>query len=334
MSCTPYGLTPFGYDPTRDVVFVAPKAGTPGAGFYSESWAVIIGINDYQHPRVPRLRYAVNDAKSIQAALLAQGFRHDRIITLLDARANGNRASLKPMTTVSRVSASGANRDIRIAFAPLGKERPDGRQLTGADPTALGATASRYNPGEEPAALNTARVVLNYKDYEALPNDGRRYEIHAGELSVTPAPSPRHQRILRELFRILDAHVRSRGLGEVFFAPIDVIFTDVSIVQPDLVYLTSEQRTLVSSRGIEGAPTMLVEILSPSTAQIDRHAKLQLYARHGVPYYWIVDGETRSIEAYSLTDARHTPAAHAVGSERFAARPFADLEIPLAALWA
>jgi Uma2 family endonuclease len=177
------------------------------------------------------------------------------------------------------------------------------------------------------------RVVLNYKDYEALPNDGRRYEIHEGELAVTPAPSPQHQRISRELFRILDTHVRARGLGEVFYAPIDVILSDISIVQPDLVYLATERLRLISSRGIEGAPTLLVEILSPSTARIDRHAKLQLYASHAVPDYWIVDGETRTIEAYSLTDARYTLNARAAGDERVVARPFADLGIALASLW-
>jgi Uma2 family endonuclease len=180
---------------------------------------------------------------------------------------------------------------------------------------------------------NAVRIVLNYKDYEALPNDGRKYEIHEGELSVTPAPTPQHQRFSRELFRILDAHVRQRELGEVFYAPIDVIFADTSIVQPDLVYLTSEQSALVTSRGIEGAPTLLVEILSPSTAQIDRHTKLQLYARHGVPHYWIVDGETRSIEAYALADGRYVLDARGAGDARFTARPFLDLEIALASLW-
>ena len=182
--------------------------------------------------------------------------------------------------------------------------------------------------------MDPVQVVLNYKDYEALPNDGRRYEIHEGELSVTPAPSPQHQRISRELFRILDAHVRQRGFGEVFFAPIDVIFADTSIVQPDLVYLTSEQSSIVTSRGIEGAPTLLVEILSPSTAQIDRHTKLQLYARYAVPHYWIVDGETRSIEeAYARTEGRYVLDARGVGDAHVAARPFQDLDIPLASLW-
>lgn len=74
--------------------------------------------------------------------------------------------------------------------------------------------------------MTTQPVILTYKDYEALPADGRRYEIHEGELSVTPAPSPQHQRISRNLFRLLDASVRTRGIGEVLYAPLDVILSD------------------------------------------------------------------------------------------------------------
>lgn len=85
--------------------------------------------------------------------------------------------------------------------------------------------------------MSSERVVLTYKEYEALPTDGRRYEIHEGELSVTPAPTPGHQRTLRRLTRALLEHVEPRGLGEIFFAPIDVILGETSVVQPDLVYL-------------------------------------------------------------------------------------------------
>lgn len=81
------------------------------------------------------------------------------------------------------------------------------------------------------------RVVLTYKDYEALPADGRRYEIHDGELSVTPAPNSEHQRISRNLFVVLHRYVEERRLGEVLYAPIDVILADTSIVQPDIVFL-------------------------------------------------------------------------------------------------
>jgi len=131
-------------------------------------------------------------------------------------------------------------------------------------------------------------VVLTYKDYEALPADGRRYEIHDGELSVAPAPSPQHQMVSRNLFRILDGYVRVRGIGEVLYAPIDVILSDTSIVQPDIVYLdTAVQPDIVyldtaqlgriSRRGIEGAPTLVVSRthLAPLAALIERHGELE-----------------------------------------------------------
>src|SRR3990170_381190 len=101
------------------------------------------------------------------------------------------------------------------------------------------------------------RVILTYKDYEALPADGRRYELHEGELSVTPAPSSRHQRILRNLNDVLWQHVKSRGLGEVLFAPIDCILSDISVVQPDLVYL--------EARVVEGY------VLSEGVYQLSAH---------------------------------------------------------------
>ena len=96
--------------------------------------------------------------------------------------------------------------------------------------------------------MSTQRVILTYKDYEALPADGRRYEIHDGELSVTPAPSPQHQRISANLFLILHEHVESRNLGEVLYAPIDCILAETTIVQPDLVYLDTSQIGRASCR--------------------------------------------------------------------------------------
>jgi Uma2 family endonuclease len=181
--------------------------------------------------------------------------------------------------------------------------------------------------------MNTVQVVLNYRDYEALPNDGRRYEIHAGELSVTPAPGPLHQETLGNLYVSLRDHVVRRGLGKIFLAPLDVILADVSIVQPDLIFIARDRASLLTSRGIEGAPTLVVEILSASTIQIDRHAKLQLYARHGVPCYWIVDPPRRLVEAYELVEERYRLAARGAGDEVLSAPPFPDLVLPLSSVW-
>lgn len=177
------------------------------------------------------------------------------------------------------------------------------------------------------------RIVLTYKDYEALPADGRRYEVHEGELSVTPAPSPQHQLISRHLFRLLDGHVKARGLGEVLYAPLDVILSDTSIVQPDLVYLDSTRLGAISRRGIEGPPTLVIEILSPATTLIDRSTKQQLYARHAIPFFWLVDPEGHSVEAFVLGPKGYALAVRASGAEPVSLPPFPDLALIPAALW-
>ena len=177
------------------------------------------------------------------------------------------------------------------------------------------------------------RVVLTYRDYEALPADGRRYELHGGQLVVTAAPGTPHQRLVGRLFRLLQQHVEEHQLGEVFVSPVDCILSDTTIVQPDLVYIESARASLVSQRGIEGPPTLAVEILSRSTAQIDRGAKLQLYARHGISHYWIVDAEERRIDAYMLSEDGFRAAVRLSGSDRGSLPPFSGLVIAADTLW-
>jgi Uma2 family endonuclease len=179
-----------------------------------------------------------------------------------------------------------------------------------------------------------ARAILTYKDYEGLPADGRRHELHDGELSVTPAPAPRHQLISRNLLLAMHGHVAARGLGTVLYAPIDLILSDRTVVQPDLVYLTPGQMATLSDRGIEAPPTLVVEILSPSTREIDRGVKVEIYARHDLPWYWIVDPEARRIEAYRLASGAYALAATLEGEQPGALPPFPDLRLDPAAVWA
>jgi Uma2 family endonuclease len=179
----------------------------------------------------------------------------------------------------------------------------------------------------------TARVALTYADYAALPDDGQRYELHEGVLSVTPAPNLDHQIVLANLFRILDRHVGSHSKGLVLFAPLDVILTDSNVVQPDLVYLDPGQMRQRSRRGIEGPPTLLVEILSPGTARVDRTVKRALYARHGVPFYWIIDLEARSLDAFAAERGVSRSLVRASGSDPYRIAPFHDLDFAVADLW-
>ncbi|PYM23342.1 MAG: hypothetical protein DMD78_12140 [Candidatus Rokuibacteriota bacterium] len=127
-----------------------------------------------------------------------------------------------------------------------------------------GLETQRENAG---GGVATSRVALTYRDYAALPDDGRRYQLLDGELFVTAAPATRHQMI--SIRAPLHAHVTAHGLGHVLAAPVDVILADTSIVQPDIVFVGDDRQHLVSARGIEGAPTLGVEILSPTTTMVD-----------------------------------------------------------------
>ena len=142
------------------------------------------------------------------------------------------------------------------------------------------------------------KQVLDYGDYAAIPPDGKRYELIEGNVHVTPAPTPLHQWVSKRLQRQLEAYFEARRLGRVYNAPIDVILTPHDVVQPDLVVVTDLSQ--VSARGIEGAPTLLVEVLSPTTLLYDRTTKSRRYAALGVPHFWLVEPEPRRLECYRL----------------------------------
>ena len=175
------------------------------------------------------------------------------------------------------------------------------------------------------------RTICTYADYAALPDDGQRYELHEGELVLIPAPGTQHQSVLISLGARLYHHVMERGLGRVFVAPTDCILSDVTVLQPDILFVDTAHRSLISERGIEGPPTLVVEVLSPSTASRDRGRKRDLYARHGVPWYWMVERAARSIEAYRLVGDTYQLAARLTAPG--ALPPFPDLIIDPAAIW-
>jgi len=179
----------------------------------------------------------------------------------------------------------------------------------------------------------TTRVRLTYEDYAALPDDGRRYELHEGELSVTPAPGTSHQAILRNLLVILHDHVTTHRIGDVLPASVDCILENITIVQPDIVFVETARRSVIHERGIEGAPTLVVEVVSPSTGAIDRRRKLQLYARYAVPYYWIVDPPAKTIEAHALARGRYRQAGVLSATMPTALPPLADLILDPQRIW-
>jgi Uma2 family endonuclease len=182
------------------------------------------------------------------------------------------------------------------------------------------------------------KSAFTYRDYEALPDDHRRYEIHDGELCVTPAPSFEHQLIHINLLRVLLQHVPAVAPGLLLSSPLDVILADrpdeTTIVQPDILYIAPDRMSLTSRRGIEGGPTLAIEILSPSTRTIDRGTKRRLYARYGVPFLWLIDPDARVVEAFALESDRYVLAATAAGAEPADLPPFSGLALVPDALWA
>ena len=176
-------------------------------------------------------------------------------------------------------------------------------------------------------------LALTYDEYLLLPEDGYRYEILEGDLVMTPAPNPRHQNVLRNLVRIIDLTCLAEDLGTVYFAPIDVILDQTTIIQPDLVFIRKARLAIVTERGIEGVPDLVVEILSPGTARRDRIIKARIYARHGVSDYWLVDPDHRTLEAFHLGPTRYRKVASLRGKQAFHPLPFPDLAIRLTDLW-
>jgi Uma2 family endonuclease len=147
----------------------------------------------------------------------------------------------------------------------------------------------------------------SYEEFAQLPDDGNRYEIIAGELYVTPAPLTPHQVIVTRLTLLLGNFVMQHDLGELLVGPVDVLFGDQDYLEPDLVFVQNARMEVMKRRGIEGAPDLVVEVLSRSTAARDRGIKRERYTLFGVAQYWVVDGARKQIEAYRLTESPDQP---------------------------
>ena len=176
---------------------------------------------------------------------------------------------------------------------------------------------------------------LTYADLRAMPNDGKRYELLDGEVYMTPSPTTQHQRIVARLHLLLHEFSRNKEVGEVLFAPLDVVFDDRNVVQPDLLFVSSGHSAAITPAYVAGPPDLVIEVLSPSTASYDRETKLQVYARAGVPEIWYVDGASRTVEILVLTaDKQYARTAHAKGEGRIASTALPGLAIDLQEIFA
>ena len=136
----------------------------------------------------------------------------------------------------------------------------------------------------------------------ALPDDGKRYEVLCGVLYMAPSPDKWHQKTAGGIFYHLYTAIQLTGLGEVYVAPFDVILSPKTTVQPDVLVVLKEHLDRASKEGVFGAPDLVVEIASPSTARLDLSKKYGAYAAAGVPEYWVVTPDAHTVELFVLKD--------------------------------
>ncbi len=159
---------------------------------------------------------------------------------------------------------------------------------------------------------------LTRADLDQVPDDGHRYELVDGALIVTPAPVPRHQRVVANLLVYLRASCP--GELEVLTAPLDVALSDDTVLQPDVLVA---RRSDFTERDLPVAPLLAVEVLSPSTRLIDLSLKRARYQAAGCPSYWVVDPDEPSLTAWELEGSEYVERAHVTASETFDAEaPF------------
>lgn len=143
-------------------------------------------------------------------------------------------------------------------------------------------------------------VRITYEQYRDLPEPGPRYQLIDGELIMSRAPTSRHQIIILRIVSALFVFVERNLLGQVFVSPIDVILSTLDVLQPDIIFISNARRKIIAREGIRGAPDLCVEVLSKKTRRLDLGVKRELFAKHGVLEYWVVNPEENWIDVYHL----------------------------------
>ncbi len=142
-------------------------------------------------------------------------------------------------------------------------------------------------------------VKLTYDDFVLFPDDGQRHELIEGEHVVTPAPNAKHQLIAGAIYALIWNYLEANRIGEVFIAPFDVVLSEFSVVEPDVLYLSNERADAVlTEANVRGVPELVVEVVSKSTRRRDETVKRALYERMGVTEYWVVDPGARAVRVY------------------------------------
>ncbi len=145
-------------------------------------------------------------------------------------------------------------------------------------------------------AYKSQPKIYTYEDLLKTPEDGKRYEIIQGELVVSGTPYVIHQIISQNIVFALHGHVKKNDLGQVYFAPVDVVLSEINVVEPDILFISKQNLSILTEENIQGAPDLVIEVLSPSTAYYDLIGKKEIYEHYGILEYWIVDPKRKALE--------------------------------------
>ena len=189
-----------------------------------------------------------------------------------------------------------------------------------------------------PQAIQSLPKAFRYSDYLKLPDEDNLYDILKGELVVRTSPNRVHQRCSIQLSIILSLHATQHELGEVYTAPFDVILDPESsdpeiLVKPDLLFFSKNRLQIITEENVQGSPDLIVEILSPSTANTDRDQKFKIYQETKVAHYWIIDPTAQTLEEYIWRSNGYYRCAFHVDNDEFQPSLFPELVIPLGELW-
>jgi Uma2 family endonuclease len=177
-------------------------------------------------------------------------------------------------------------------------------------------------------------IKITYQDYLLLSDADKRYEVIDGRLHMVPSPTPYHQMVSMALAYILADFVAAHQLGRVFAAPLDVVLSGADVLQPDLLFISNERRHIITAMNIQGAPDLVIEILSPSTSDRDLTIKRKVYAQYGVPEYWIVSLEARTVELLRLQKGVYETMEVYASGDTLESLTFQGLGIPLSEIFA
>jgi len=177
------------------------------------------------------------------------------------------------------------------------------------------------------ALVVEGKTLLTYSEYVLFPEDGKRHEIIRGVHYVTPSPITKHQRVSRWIQFQLFEQIELKGLGEVINAPMDVILSEIDILQPDLMVILRKNLPIVNPKNVRGAPDLVVEITSPATKKRDLELKKDVYRAFGVPEYWIVLCEENAVEKHILQEGAYQSGGRFTDHIEFGGLPGITVEL-------